>query len=119
MRAAGREEPGIRSSPARLSRSTHDWILAAKLAAENGDFAAAIQAAYWAGVTRLEETSALPTNRACTPREYLRLTAPEQIGPLKVLTGALERFWYGRQPAGPRDFQTSLQQLEALGCKVE
>ena len=119
MRTGEKEVSSMKSLPVRISRSTSDWVRAAKLAAEKGDLAAAIQAAYWAGITRLEETSVLPANRACTPREYLRLTAPEQLGPLKILTRALERFWYGRQQAALQDFQTSLQQLEALGCKLD
>ncbi len=105
--------------PKPSSRRSEDWTDAAQHAAKNGEFAAAIQAAYWAAIARLEELSAFPPHRACTPREYLRLAAPEHHTRLRTLTQAIERFWYARQPARPEDYQQTLAQLKDLGCKLD
>ena len=100
-------------------RSWDEWIAAAQTAAQAGDLRAAVQCAYWAGVTRLQAKGMLPPDRTRTPREYLRaLAASETAGPFRALAQALERCWYAYIPATSEDFSRCLQSLEALGCQV-
>jgi Domain of unknown function (DUF4129) len=111
------------------SRSWQEWIRAARQASARGDLREAVHSAYWAAITRLEETGALPRDRTKTPREYLRLvnlTGADSSGsranykePLAKLTSRLERIWYANRVANPEDFYDSLRQLEALGCPLE
>jgi len=118
--------PGHVVSP---TRTWQEWIRVARLAASRNDFREAIHSAYWAGITRLEDTRILPKDRAKTPREYLRLIsqpAPGAFLPptayresLTVLTNRLERTWYGNRAASGDDFRDTLQQVEALGCQLE
>src|ERR1700732_2404390 len=63
------------------TRTWHEWIHAAREAAARGDFREAVHSAYWAGITRLEETGTLPRDRTKTPREYLRLVDTPPRGP--------------------------------------
>lgn len=118
--------PGHIVSPA---RTWQEWIRIARLAAGRNDFREAIHSAYWAGITRLEDTGILPKDRAKTPREYLRMIsqpAPGELLPptayresLTVLTNRLERTWYGNRAANVDDFRDTLQHVEALGCQLE
>jgi len=118
--------PGHVAAP---TRTWQEWIRAARLAAGKNDFREAIHSAYWAGITRLEDTGMLPKDRTKTPREYLRLILQpstwEQSSPaayrepLTVLTNRLERTWYGNRAASGEDFRDTLQQVEALGCQLE
>jgi hypothetical protein len=110
-----------RVNPAELSRSWEIWVRAAREAANQGNLREAIRCTYWAAVARLQENRVLPEDLTHTPREYLRLiSAPEPfLQPLSSLTAGLERFWYGGQAAQLDDFQASLKQLEALGCKLD
>jgi len=126
-----------RGSMARLSaessmvtrRSWQEWLRKARQEASEGDFREAVHSAYWAGITRLEDTGAVPRDRTKTPREYLRIvTTPgsEHAGllgnvrePLTVLTLRMERTWYAHRSAVLEDFSDSLRQLEALGCRLE
>jgi hypothetical protein len=111
------------------ARLWQEWVRAARDAANRGDFREAVHSAYWAGIVRLQDTEALPRDRAKTPREYLRLVNEEAAGdlaatstvrePLAALTLRLERVWYANRGAGPEDFHESLHQLEALGCSLE
>jgi hypothetical protein len=111
------------------SRSWQEWVRAARQAAARDDLREAVHSAYWAGITRLEETGALPHDRTKTPREYLRMMSlagahasglPEIYKePLTKLTSGLERTWYANRAAHPEDFSDSLRQLEALGCPLE
>lgn len=114
------------------TRTWQEWIHAAREAAARGDFREAVHSAYWAGITRLEETGSLPRDRTKTPREYLRLidtrprgtevddpVAQDYKKPLTALTSRLERIWYANRLAGLEDFDDSLRQLEALGCSLE
>jgi hypothetical protein len=109
-----------------------EWIHAAREAAAQGDFREAVHSAYWAGITRLEETGTLPRDRSKTPREYLRLVDTQPRGtevegdavedykkPLAALTSRLERIWYANRTARLEDFDDTLRQLEALGCSLE
>jgi len=118
--------PGHVAAP---TRTWQEWIRAARLAADKNDFREAIHSAYWAGITRLEDTGMLPKDRTKTPREYLRLIlqpSPRELispaayrEPLTVLTNRLERTWYGNRAASGEDFRDTLQQVEALGCQLE
>src|SRR5580704_14715386 len=110
------------------SRSWQEWVFAAREAAGRGDFRMAIHCAYWGAIARLQELGTLDSDRAKTPREYLRaLTKSKRILPetlasrhqaLSVLTSRLEKIWYGYQIATEADFRESLTQLETLGCHL-
>lgn len=97
-----------------LTRSSQEWLRAARAAQDPRE---AIHCAYWAGIAALQESELLPLDSARTPREYLRAAPRAAAGPLRVLTSALERFWYAGKPARMEDARESLDQLEALGCK--
>jgi hypothetical protein len=110
------------------SRSWQEWVLAARQAAQRGDFRDAVHSAYWAGIARLEEAGAIPRDRTITPREYLRyvgqiradIATPQNYkAPLAALTTQMERIWYANKPAKSEDFTKSLHELEALGCPLE
>ena len=108
------------------SRTADQWLLAAKAASDRGDFRAAIQCAYWAGVTRMEDRGLLLRNRAQTPRETLRAATKRNTGsvsstvtPLSALTSCLERFWYAGLPARHEDFSACVKALETLGCRLD
>ena len=114
------------------TRTWQEWSHAAREAAARGDFREAIHSAYWAGITRLEETGVLPRDRTKTPREYLQLIDARLTGaevdnhapkdykkPLAALTARLERIWYANGRARLEDFDDTLRQLEALGCSLE
>jgi Domain of unknown function (DUF4129) len=122
-------QPG---STAVTTLTWQEWICAAREAAARGDFREAVHSAYWAGITRLQETGALPHDRTKTPREYLRLVDSQVHGaevdghvaedykkPLTALTSRLERIWYANRMARLEDFDDTLRQLEALGCSLE
>ena len=110
-------------------RSWQEWIHGARDAAKRGNFREAIHHAYWAGIVRLQDADVLPKDRAKTPREYLRyLSHPDGSGQmanpayrqsLMALTQRLERTWYASQSANLEEFEESLKQLEALGCRLE
>lgn len=112
------------------TRTWQEWIRLARQAAARQDFREAVHAAYWAGIARLEDLSALPKDRTKTPREYLRaLSTVSQDGlasrptdyaaPLKQMTTLLERVWYANRGAVAKDYDDTLQQLKALGCQME
>jgi hypothetical protein len=114
------------------TRTWQEWIRAARDAAARGDFREAVHSAYWAGISRLEETGTLPRDRTKTPREYLSLVDTQPRGtevagpaaedykkPLTALTSRLERIWYANRMARLEDFDDTLRQLEALGCSLE
>jgi hypothetical protein len=114
------------------TRTWQEWIHTAREAAARGDFREAVHSAYWAGITRLEETGTLPRDRTKTPREYLSLidtrlhgtnvdgrAAEDYKKPLTALTSRLERIWYANRMARVEDFHDTLRQLEALGCSLE
>jgi hypothetical protein len=102
--------------------SWQQWLAEAHRAAAAGDWRAAIHAAYWAAVARLQLSGALPEDGTHTPREYLRLyaaDASQSREALAALTAALERFWYAGRAVSAGDFRESLIRLEALGCKAD
>ena len=103
---------------ARPEGGWRDWLRNARAAAERRDYRAAIHAAYWAGVMRLEEIHRLPQDRARTPREALRLIRREsaEYAPLAQLTRRFELVWYGYRSATETDWTDAIEQLEKLGC---
>ncbi len=120
----------LQPSPAiEATLSWQEWVRLAREAANRGDFREAVHAAYWAGIARLEDLSAVPKDRTKTPREYLKFVSePDFVvpnsqrslqEPLKALTARLERIWYANRGAKLEDFHQSLLQLEALGCRLE
>jgi hypothetical protein len=127
IRAAKGEEMALQAAAVPL-RSWQEWVFAAREAAGRADYRMAIHCAYWAGIARLQDLGALATDRAKTPREYLRalaksrLVLPETLETrqqaLSQLTSRLEKTWYGYQIATESDFHDSLNQLETLGCRL-
>lgn len=99
-------------------RNWHYWLREAREAAARGDHRSAIHAGYWAAITQLEETRALPEDRSRTPRESLRLIekASSSYAPLLNLTRRFELVWYGYRSATAADWSDAMQQLETLGC---
>jgi len=109
-------------------RSWQEWIRAARLAADGGNYREAVHSTYWAGITYLEDLGVVTPDRSRTPREYLRLV--EESGgylpserakrrdSLAALTSRLERIWYGLRPARVEDFQDCMHQVEELGCRL-
>jgi len=102
------------------SRTWRDWGRDALDAAGRGDYREAIHLAYWAGIYRMEELGAWQADRARTHREYLRLLAADDAHrtPLAQMTSRFELVWYGGNPASARDFETVIENLEALGCNL-
>ncbi len=74
MRAGHSSEMDL-SGAAPIVRDWRRWLREAREAASRGDFRAAIHAAYWTAIVRMEETNSLPEDRARTPRESLKLSA--------------------------------------------
>jgi Domain of unknown function (DUF4129) len=117
MRAGSRSEMDL-SGAVPVNRDWHRWLRDARAAAGRGDYRAAIHAAYWAAIVRMEETKSLPEDRSRTPRESLRLIQKESADypPLVRLTERFELVWYGYRPATDADWSDAMQQLETLGC---
>lgn len=107
------------SSRFAAARTWQQWLLAARHAAEKGDAREAVHSAYWAAITRLQETGTLPTDVTHTPREYLDLAPAPDREPLHALTKNLERFWYAKRPASAEDFRDCIAHLQSLGCVLE
>ena len=117
LATASRSEMDLRgAAPAGLD--WRYWAKEARAAAERGDYRAAIHAAYWGAVTRLEENHLLPQDRSRTPRESLRMLqqGSAAYSPLAQLTRRFELTWYGYHAATPADWDDAVQQLETLGC---
>ncbi len=95
------------------------WLSEARSAAAAGNWRDAIHLAYWAGISNLEESGAWAPDRARTPREYLKIISPRdpKRSALSALTRRFEVVWYGDFPAGAGDYQETLRQLEAIGCR--
>jgi Domain of unknown function (DUF4129) len=94
------------------------WLREAREAAGRGDFRAAVHAAYWTAIVRMEETKSLPEDRARTPRESLKLLGSDNsaYAPLAQLTRRFELVWYGYRAATAADWDDAAEQLETLGC---
>jgi hypothetical protein len=106
------------SGAAPIGSDWRRWLREARDAAGRGDFRAAIHAAYWTAIVRMEETRSLPEDRARTPRESLRMIAQDSsaYAPLAQLTRRFELVWYGYRDATAADWDDAAQQLEILGC---
>ncbi len=117
MRTGPRSEMDL-SGATPLNRDWHRWLRDARDAAARGDYRAAIHAAYWAAIVRMEETNSLPEDRSRTPRESLRLIRKEsaEYAPLLQLTRRFELIWYGYRSATAADWGDAVRQLETLGC---
>jgi len=116
-RAGSRAEMDLRGA-AGAGQDSHYWLREARDAAARGDYRAAIHAAYWAAIARLEEMKSLPEDRSRTPRESLRLIRRESAAyaPLLQLTRRFELVWYGYRSADSSDWSDAMRQLETLGC---
>ncbi len=101
-----------------IGRDWRRWLREAREAAGRGDYRAAIHAAYWAAIVRMEETKSLPEDRSRTPRESLKLIdrGSAAYAPLSQLTRRFELVWYGYRAATAADWDDAAQQLETLGC---
>jgi uncharacterized protein DUF4129 len=101
-----------------VGRDWRRWLREAKQVAGGGDYRAAIHAAYWAAIVRMEEMKTLPEDRARTPRESLRLIdrGSAAYTPLLELTRRFELVWYGYRAATAADWNDAARQLESLGC---
>ena len=101
-----------------VGRDWRRWLRGAREAAGRGDYRAAIHAAYWAAIVRMEETKSLPEDRSRTPRESLKLVdrASKAYAPLLQLTQRFELVWYGYRAATAADWSDAELQLEILGC---
>jgi len=106
------------SGAAPIGRDWRRWLREAREAASRGDFRAAIHAAYWTAIIRMEETNSLPEDRSRTPRESLKLIGRSSAAyaPLYQLTRRFELVWYGYRAATATDWDDAAQQLEILGC---
>jgi FtsZ-binding cell division protein ZapB len=95
------------------------WLKEAREAGDRGQWRDAVHLAYWGGISFLEESGMWRPDQARTPREYLRLLAPDSQhrGTLKTLTRRLEVTWYGKDAAGPESFSETVANLEELGCR--
>lgn len=117
MRAGQSEEMDL-SHAAPIGHDWRRWLREAREAASRGDFRAAIHAAYWTAIVRMEETNSLPEDRSRTPRESLKLIGRSNTAyaPLAQLTRRFELVWYGYRPASATDWDDAARQLETLGC---
>jgi hypothetical protein len=112
-----------------VHRTWQEWIRAAKLAADAGNFREAVHSTYWAGITCLEDRGAVTVDRTRTPREYLQVVeeSPDALPferaryreSLAALTARLERIWYGLRPAQAEDFEECMRKAEGLGCRLQ
>ncbi len=117
LATASRSEMDLRGA-APAGQDWRYWASEARVAAGRGDYRAAIHAAYWGAVARLEENHLLPQDRSRTPRESLRMLqrGSAAYSPLAQLTRRFELTWYGYHAATPADWDDAVQHLETLGC---
>jgi hypothetical protein len=109
-------------SPGQIAISaTHwtNWLGQARLAANDSDWRRAIHFSYWAAISYLESEGCWPADRARTPREYVGLMSEEgeRRSLLVKLTRKFEYFWYAQHAATQSEYQETLDELEALGCR--
>ncbi|HVW08407.1 MAG TPA: DUF4129 domain-containing protein [Bryobacteraceae bacterium] len=102
-------------------RTWEQWVSAAREAFAQDDFRTAAHAAYWAGVSHLQDERVLPADISLTAREYLRLIPENRRAhdSFAVLTSGLERFWYANRPATSAEVQELFGSMEALGCRPD
>jgi hypothetical protein len=111
------EPPLIAGSPA--AREWRLWLADARAMAERGLWRDAIHFLYWASISRLESKRLWPTDRARTPREYLKLVpvADSRKPVLTSLTRSFERTWYGGREARDSDFNAAVKLAAELGVE--
>lgn len=82
------------------------WAELAHTHAARGEWRDAVHCLYWAAIVLLESRRAWSHDPTRTPREYLRLLAPQssQHRILRALTRLFEQLWYGQQAATEADF---------------
>ncbi len=109
----------IAVSGAPSTREWQLWLADAHTMAAQDLWREAIHFLYWAAIARLESRHMWPTDRARTPREYLRLlpAADPRRANLITLTHAFERTWYGGHEAASSDFDAALKLAAALGVE--
>jgi Domain of unknown function (DUF4129) len=88
----------------------------AEEAAQQQRWRDAVRCYYWATIARFESRSQWPTDRARTPREYLRLVLPghPKHDDLRLLTRRFEACWYGSDRATQPDCEAARQLFERL-----
>jgi Domain of unknown function (DUF4129) len=118
LRERSRQQSLDLRGASRPPAGSREWAREAAAAAQRGAYRDAVHCAYWAGIARLEESGALPPDRARTPRESLRVLDAKltQREPLANLTQRLEWTWYGDHPATAADWDEVVLQLERIGC---
>ena len=72
----------------------------------------AVRSYYWATIARFESRGQWTTDRARTPREYLRLVVPghPRHDDLRLLTRRFESCWYVSDKATEQDCDTARHQ---------
>lgn len=92
------------------------WLTEARELAAQQEWREAIHRLYWAAIAAMERRGAWRPDHARTPREYLALLGPESVSQhdLLQLTRTLERFWYGADSPGERDFDEARAVTERL-----
>jgi hypothetical protein len=97
-------------------RDSQLWLAEARELAAQKEWREAIHRLYWAAIAAMERRGAWRPDRARTPREYLALLGPESVSQhdLVQLTRTLERFWYGTESPGERDYDEARTVAERL-----
>jgi len=118
-----RPAASVRLGLGREGPPTSPWqnlAQSARQAAAAGDFREAIKLAYWSGIYRLEELGLWKVDQTRTHREYLRLLsrAQPQWTALAAVTQQFEFAWYAGRPSSARDFESTVSNLEELGCAL-
>ncbi|WOD41797.1 DUF4129 domain-containing protein [Nodosilinea sp. E11] len=95
-----------RSAPttAALQQATHWWREAQRFA-QQGDYAAACQALYMAGLARLNDTETVLYRASRTDGEYLDCMAANPSRPYELLIRTHERLTYGEALATEETYQ--------------
>jgi len=89
---------------AALKQAAHWWREAQRLA-QQGDYAAACQALYMAGLARLNDTERVLYRPSRTDGEYLDCMAANPSRPYELLIRTHERITYGDAPATEETYQ--------------
>ncbi len=89
---------------AALKQAAHWWREAQRLA-QQGDYAAACQALYMAGLARLNDTERVLYRASRTDGEYLDCMAANPSRPYELLIRTHERITYGDAPATEETYQ--------------
>jgi hypothetical protein len=89
---------------AALKQAAHWWREAQRLA-QQGDYAAACQALYMAGLARLNDTERVLYRASRTDGEYLDCIATDPSRPYELLIRTHERLTYGDAPATEETYQ--------------